>query len=173
MITQNKPTLIDEIGGRHADATVDALLGHAQTVIAHSNPCPLTNQWVCDRIGRASQLRQSWNDGEQRGVNGGESSSRGATSSASANWARGEMVSSSSSSGTTVSTGANSTASLGAQTGHSVQEVVDYEIQPGEIAQLKRGGPRYGFKAEAFIYAGGRRFAHTGRPWLKASFAQR
>lgn len=173
MITQNKPTLIDEIGGRHADATVDALLGHAQTVIAHSNPCSVTNQWVAERIGRASQLRQSWNDGEQRGINGGENASRGTTTSDGSNWSRGEMVSRSQSFGSSFSSGTNSAASLGAQSGHSVQEVVDYEVQPGEFAALRRGGPRYGMRADAIVYSGGRRFAHTRRPWIKVTFAQR
>lgn len=60
--------------------------------------------------------------------------------------------------------------SLGAQRG--MNEHMDLEIEPSELATLKKGGPEGGFVSEAMVFQNGRRWEGSDRTWQKVSFSQ-
>ena len=54
-----------------------------------------------------------------------------------------------------------------------VNEVIDYELQPGEFARLRKGGPENRLQVEAIVFQGGRVWRHTRSTWLPCLFPQR
>lgn len=58
------------------------------------------------------------------------------------------------------------------QTTAGMQEVIDFELQPGAFTSLATGGPPK-WEVEAIVYQGGRRFAETGRTWMPVTFKQK
>ncbi len=52
-----------------------------------------------------------------------------------------------------------------------INETLEYEVQPGDFATLRQGGPPQ-WTTDAIVYQGGRTFSMTGRPWSPVSFRQ-
>ncbi|HEY1848840.1 MAG TPA: TraM recognition domain-containing protein [Opitutaceae bacterium] len=68
--------------------------------------------------------------------------------------------------------GLGSQASAGASSNAGVGEHMDFEIQPAELARLKKGGPEHGYATEALVFQNGRLWTATSRTWQKALFRQ-
>ena len=63
-------------------------------------------------------------------------------------------------------------AGAGASSNAGVGEHMDFEIQPAELAGLKKGGPDHGYATEALVFQNGRLWSATCRTWQKALFRQ-
>jgi hypothetical protein len=59
-----------------------------------------------------------------------------------------------------------------ARTTAGMSEHETYELPPSAFAALRTGGERHGRKVDAVIFAGGRTWQPTGRPWLITTFTQ-
>ncbi|HEY5078584.1 MAG TPA: TraM recognition domain-containing protein [Opitutaceae bacterium] len=64
-------------------------------------------------------------------------------------------------------------ASFGSSANSGRSEHMDFEIQPGEFSALRKGGAENGYAADALVFQNGRKWADTGRTWMKVSFPQR
>lgn len=51
-------------------------------------------------------------------------------------------------------------------------EAFEFELQPGDFAQLRTGGPENDWLVDAVVFQSGKRFGSTGRGWLRTSFTQ-
>ena len=124
-------------------------------------------------IGRNIQVRRS----DARGLSTSEGSNRGTTRGSSRSYGT-----SSSGGGGSASdqVGINNGSSYGLSftSGLSLNETtseqMDLDIQPGEFATIRTGGPENGFRSDAVIFQSGRRFAgNRGKNYLTVSFPQR
>lgn len=162
-LTQNLPTYYARIQARNPQDVADSLIGNFSTKIFHAQTDPRTNQWAADLIGKGTVWRQSQgenvNTGWSQGRNFGDSSG-----------------SSNSSSGRDFSSGSQSGSSSGQQRGSSgggganwsVQEQIDYAIQPSYFTTLRKSGGT----VDALLFQGGKPFRHSGATWLPVSFRQ-
>lgn len=162
-LTQNLPTYYARIQARNPQDVADSLLGNFSTKIFHAQTDPRTNQWAADLIGKGTVWRQSqgenvhtdWNQSRNFGDSSGTSSSSG---------------------GNNYSSGSNSGISYGQQAGNSggsganwsVQEQIDYAIQPSYFTTLRKSGGT----VDALLFQGGKPFRHSGATWLPVSFRQ-
>ena len=163
-LTQNLPTVMEHIGGRHPEHAAKQWLGNFTTKIFCANGCDLTNQWASQMIGRGLQQRRGTSEGE---------SAQGSYSRGSSHGSQGQGMSpggSGWSSSRTTSTGE----SRGFNRSQSMSEVMDQLIEPAEFARhLRRGGPEHGFLVDTILYRPGERFVPGGRNWTRCSFRQR
>ncbi len=200
-LTQNLPGLYSQLKGSDPRATANALLGHFQTQIFHSNSDPTTNTYAADLIGRAVQRRfsQNWSSSEtdqtsesvssnwglqkgtSKGRNWGSSSSFGSStdskgntsSSSSYGSTSGAQVGSSRSRSVGGGYSTSESASVGNTDGGGWSEQVDYVIQPSVFARrLRKGGRAEGGLVDGILVQGGRRFQQTGAHWLHCVFKQ-
>lgn len=162
-LTQNLPTYYARIQARNPQDVADSLIGNFGTKIFHAQSDPRTNQWAADLIGKVTHWRQSEgenvHDGRSWGRNSGE------------NWGSGGSSSSrdySSSSNSGGSRGTNFGGSIGSGQNWSVQEQIDYAIQPAYFTSLRKSGG----VVDAVLFQGGRPFRHSGANWLPVSFRQ-
>ena len=120
-------------------------------------------------IGRSLQLRQSHgeNSGGSSGTN--RSVSYGTSFQSGSNWSynkqSGATAGGSTSSGESENSSISDTLSQSWGESHSVQETMDYEVQPGAFARLQ-SGPDNAWAADAFIIEGGRYFHATRRHYV-------
>ena len=63
--------------------------------------------------------------------------------------------------------------SVGSSSNRGRSEHMDFEIQPGELSTLRKGGAENGFETDALVFQNGRTWAGTGRTWRKVAFRQR
>jgi len=54
-----------------------------------------------------------------------------------------------------------------------LSETMEFEVQPRVFTTLRKGGPANAWQVDGVVFQGGRRFARSGKTWLKVSFAQR
>lgn len=169
-MTQSLPTYYTQIGGRHPEHAVHALLGNFQTKIFHQNTDEATNRLAAEIIGRAWQWTESF--GASRGGGSSTSDSRqwGTNWGATYSSAPGGASSHGGSSGG--SEGGGRSVSDSTQWGHSStqSQTVEYELLPAAFTGLAKGGR--GRQPEAIIVQGGRVWADTGRAWLHTAFRQ-
>lgn len=162
-LTQNLPTYYARIQARNPQDVADSLLGNFSTKIFHAQTDPRTNQWAADLIGKGTVWRQSQgenvNTGWSQGRNFGDSSGTSNSSS-------GRDFSSGSQSGS--SSGQQRGCSGGGGANWSVQEQIDYPIQPSYFTTLRKSGGT----VDALLFQGGKPFRHSGATWLPVSFRQ-
>jgi hypothetical protein len=58
-------------------------------------------------------------------------------------------------------------------TSAGVTESIEFEVQPRVFTTLRKGGPASGWQVDGIVFQGGRRFARSGKTWLKVSFSQK
>lgn len=140
--------------GQNGENTADAILGNLATKIFHALPDPRSAQWAADLIGKTEIYRRSIseNESEQSGSNTSSGSSGGSG-----------QASSNSSSGTNHGTGRG--------TSVSVNETMDYRLQPSHFTMLRKGGGPDRI-TEAVVFQSGRTFHHSGATWTPALFRQ-
>jgi TraM recognition site of TraD and TraG len=54
-----------------------------------------------------------------------------------------------------------------------VNEVIDFELPPSRFVTLRKGGAVNGWRVDAIVVQGGRRFRYSGRTWMPVTFNQR
>ncbi|SMF97933.1 hypothetical protein SAMN02949497_0331 [Methylomagnum ishizawai] len=170
-LTQSLPALYHAASGTgHPEHTVNAYLTNFQTKIIHACQDHQTMKWAADLIGRGIHHRKGWNESTTTGTNrsasvggsygGGSSTDGKGNSTSSGNWGRNWGESRGISESTTHGT--------------SIQEVMDYLIEPSYFAsELRTGGKGYDFCVDGILFQGGRKWKHTSAPWLKCTFRQR
>lgn len=180
-LTQSLPTYYAKMGGERAQHAANMLLSNFQTKIFHNNSCPETNQFAAQTIGRSLQMRGSYGENESYGT------SQGMNSGSNTSWGTGHSSNlssdgsgrySSSSGGSTNSGGGESwgrnrgsSSTYGSST--SRNEVMDFEVEPGDFARyLATGGPANRGLVNAFWYQAGKYFPDTSRNYLYATFRQ-
>ncbi|WP_043358349.1 type IV secretory system conjugative DNA transfer family protein [Belnapia sp. F-4-1] len=150
-LTQNLPALYEQIGGRSPQHVAGALLGHFRTKIWHANDCPTTNQAAADTIGKALQRRRSIgaSGGESDGDSSGESFNEGGG-------------------------GTNQSRNKGRNRGSSltVQEMMDYRVQPSRFLALRTGGRPHRGRVDAILFKSARQWRATQAEWLPVEFRQ-
>jgi hypothetical protein len=57
-------------------------------------------------------------------------------------------------------------------TNTGVTETIEFEVQPRVFTTLRKGGPN-AWQVDAVVFQGGRRFARSGKTWMKVAFSQR
>jgi hypothetical protein len=58
-------------------------------------------------------------------------------------------------------------------TNTGVTETIEFEVQPRAFTTLRKGGPANRWQVDAVVFQNGRRFARSGKTWMKVSFSQR
>lgn len=61
----------------------------------------------------------------------------------------------------------------GGSTSAGFSETFEFEVQPREFTRLRTGGPANGWIVDGIVFQNGRKFAASGRTWLKTAFRQR
>lgn len=172
-LTQTVSNYFAMIGGQNSRDATMAFLANFVTKIFHNNADRNTNEMAAEMIGRNIQVRRS----DARGLSTSEGSNRGTTRGSSRSYGT-----SSSGGGSSASdqVGINDGSSYGLSftSGLSLNETtseqMDLDIQPGEFATIRTGGPENGFRSDAVIFQSGRRFAgNRGKNYLTVSFPQR
>ncbi|UEM08040.1 type IV secretory system conjugative DNA transfer family protein (plasmid) [Skermanella rosea] len=162
-LSQNLPAFYERVGGRNPQDVADALLGHFQTKIFHSNTCHRTNQWASDGIGKRLQMRRTWGEnvggGTSWGTQGGWSSQ---SSSGPGGGSNGGGNTGGWSDGGNISEGRNA----------GVNEVIDYDVQPSRFTGLRPGGPENAGIVDGIMVKGGTPWRGSGRNWLPIEFQQ-
>lgn len=180
-LTQSLPTYYAKMGGEHAKHKADTLLANFVTKIFHNNADPETNRWAADTIGRTIQRRGTYNEGVSTsrniGLNEGENSNRGWSSSYGVSRDGHGNISSSSSFGSTggagESTGRNRGLNRGSSYSDGYSETMDYEIEPGAFSRvLQTGGPANGRNVTAIWFQAGKIFRDSQRNYLLTRFQQ-
>ena len=127
-------------------------------------------------MSRGSSTSQQRNRGWGGGWNSGSGSSGGSWNNH-YNYGQGTGVGTNESLGTSRGRGRNWGKNWGKSQDQSwnrgVNEVIDYELQPGEFARLRKGGPENRLQVEAIVFQGGRVWRHTRSTWLPCLFPQR
>lgn len=113
-----------------------------------------TQQWASELIGKGTTYRQSIseNESEQSGSNTSSGGSSG-----------GGQSSTQSGSGSNYGTGRGSST--------SVNETMDYRLQPSHFTMLRKGGGDDRM-TEAVVFQPGRIFHHSGATWTPVLFRQ-
>jgi hypothetical protein len=180
-LTQSLPTYYAKMGGEHAKHKADMLLANFVTKIFHNNADPETNKWAADTIGRTIHRRGTYNEGASTsrnlGMNEGENTNRGWSSSAGSSRDSHGHYSTTSSFGSTggegESTGRNRGLNRGSSYSDGYSETMDYEIEPGHFASiLKTGGPANGGNVTAVWFQAGKIFGDSRRNYLLTRFRQ-
>lgn len=180
-LTQSLPTYYAKIGGEQAKHKADMLLANFVTKVFHNNADPETNRWAADTIGRVIQRRGTYSEGSSTsrsfGMNEGENTSYGASSSAGTSRDAHGGYSTSSSGGRNWgggdSTGRNRGLNRGESYSGGFSETMDYEIEPGEFSRvLKTGGPANRNNVTAIWFQAGKTFVDSRRNYLMTRFDQ-
>jgi hypothetical protein len=180
-LTQSLPTYYAKMGGEHAKHKADMLLANFVTRIFHNNACAETNRWAADTIGRIIQRRGTYNEGgstgRSMGMNEGENSNWGTSTSAGSSRDGHGGSSSNSSFGSTrgegESTGRNRGRSSGSNYSGGYSEQMDFEIEPADFGRsLKTGGPANGGNVTAVWFQAGKKFVDSRRNYLLTRFVQ-
>ncbi len=180
-LTQSLPTYYAKIGGEQVKHKADMLLANFVTKIFHNNADPETNRWAADTIGRSIQRRATYSEGTSTGrsygMNEGENTSYGTSSSV--GWSRDAHgnYSTNSSFGTNrgggESTGRNRGLNRGENVSGGYSETMDYEIEPAAFSRvLKTGGPANGNNVTAVWFQAGKSFQDSRRNYLLTRFVQ-
>ena len=152
-MTQNLPGIYAKLG-QGSENIADTILGNLATKFFHAQPDPRTAEWAATMIGKAVIYRKSLseNTSEQSGTstNTGRSGGGGTSS---------------------TQTGSSTNSGQGRGSSVSVNETMDYRLQPSHFASLKKGGGADRM-TEAVVYQTGRVFAHTGSTWTPVLFRQ-
>ena len=148
LISQDVSTLRAAFAGINPHAA-DALLSKAQTRIFHATTDPETARYAAGLCGKQDRYNNS------------QSLSRSQNSGASTN--QGEQAG--------ASGGGHGTSQTETRTITSYQ---DYAIRPEAFAnELRTGGPKHRYRADAMVIRNGERFRTTGRNFAKLEFSQR
>lgn len=152
-LTQNLPGIYAKLG-QGSENVADTILGNLATKFFHAQPDARTAEWAATMIGKAVVHRRSVSENESeqtgsgtntgRSLGGGQSSSQ---SGSSTNYGRGR--------GSSV----------------SVNETIDYRLQPSHFTTLKKGGGADRM-TEAVVFQAGRTFGHSGSTWTPVLFRQ-
>lgn len=170
-ITQNLPTYYSRITAPNPADVADSLIGNFANKIFHNNTDERTNRYASELIGKGAQLRYSQSGGTNQGTSQGQSINRGGSrQSGGSSSAQGH--SGSYGSGSTWGDAENQGTTRGSQRGWSVQEVIDYYVQPAHFATLAKGGPQFKMRVEAILQRGGTAFKHTGQTFIPLRFKQ-
>ena len=160
-LTQNLPTIMEHIGGRHPEHAAKQWLGNFATKIMCANGCEVTNNWASQLIGRGRVQMQGSSEGigTTRSRNhsiqyGGSYSERGGPTSSSGS-------------------GRGSSSGHSFNRSRSVSETMDQLVQSGDFGRLLRtGGPANGRCVDTVIYRAGHQFRSTGTNWMLCTFRQ-
>lgn len=176
-LTQTFSNYYASIGGANPRDATHAFLANFVTKIFHSNSDHSTNQAAADMIGKRIQYRggSSRSSGSSESRNFGENLGISFTQSAGGSYSQQSGGSTNWSTGRSEQEGRSVGAALAENLSQSssVSEQMDYDIQPGEFATLRSGGPGNGGKTDAVWFQGGRRFAaNRSRNYLTLSFEQ-
>jgi hypothetical protein len=176
-LTQTFSNYYASIGGANPRDATHAFLANFVTKIFHANTDHNTNQAAADMIGKRVQIRggggRSSSNSQQQSF--GENDGISFSQSSGVSWSRDSGVSTSSSSGRSSQSGRSIGLSIGDTLSHSTSwsEQMDYDIQPGDFAALRSGGPANGGRTDAVFFQGGRGFAACGgRNYMTLSFQQ-
>ena len=129
------------MGSDQARERTAGLFANLTTKILHANGDPTTNKWGAEQIGRVLQYRTT--------VNGSSAPpARNVTLSGILEMFRGEK-----------------------RTSVSMNQIVDYEVQPSEFTKLRIGGEKNGRLVDAYLVKPGAAFA-CGKHYFRATFEQ-
>jgi len=172
-LTQSISNYYASIGGTNPRDATQAFLNNFMTKVFHANADHNTNQAASEMIGRSLQLRHSASNSSGGSTSQGFSESLGTSfQSGGGGSSSREQVSSnwSYSNGNNQSLSLSDSLSESWSRGRSVNQVMEYEIEPGVFARL-RSGPENGWRTDAIWFQPGRRFkANRGRNYLALSF---
>lgn len=133
-----------------------------------------------ENVGASDTYGTSRNDQKNRGWGGGWSSSFGPGGGSwnnNYNYGRSSSSGTSESQGTSRGRGWNSGENFGDSHDHStnrsVNEVIDYELQPAEFSRLRKGGREHLLLVDGIVFQGGRIWKHSRSTWMPCVFSQR
>lgn len=145
-ITQDLPTYYAQIGDEHA---AKALIAKFQTRIFHANTDAVTNEYASAILGKTTRYNtsHSWSDGRNTGAGGNVGEEAG---------------------------GYSGGYGLNRGRSRSWSSYQDLLLPPEYFgSQLRTGGPKHRFRADAVLIRAAGVFRATKSNWIKAEFNQR
>ena len=170
-LSQSYTNYYATMGGSNPRDATAAYLNNFNTRFFLGNLCEATNQAAATMAGKSIHMRKSFSQTFNSSNSHTTGQNTGLSFQTGGNWSVSDSgKSSGGSSGRGYSEGDSISDSLSESWGRSfsAQETMDFDIQPSEFSAL-RSGPDNGWRADALLIEGGRRFKASGKHYLTTS----